>query len=784
MASVLKKFRQDVFAIIFLSAGLFLTLALATYEPKDPSLNSLGQGLKAVNACGLAGSFIADLLFQVFGVMSWAIVLVLLRCSWASFRGEEIELRHPKTLWISGLVLSVSSLLALYLPETRLYAGNILPGGIIGWGLNKALVQVFNGTGAQVVLWTTVLLLGVFLLERSLQDLMPNFAGKFSLSKSLSSARLWVAPLFQRSKKPKKSVALEPKITLKKETPVKSAVLLPENPPQMEFVDTEEDLEDETSASFGSEKVAEDADEEEAPEIPGARRRVVLKAKPPKKIENWKMPSISLLEDPPASRVKMDREELRRKAELLTEKLMKFRIEGTIVDAKPGPLVTMYEFKPNADVKISNISSLEDDLSLALSSESVRVMGQIPGTDVVGIETANSKRETVFYKDLLAEEKFWRDDVALPIALGKQGNGDPKIENLRAMPHLLIAGTTGSGKSVFMRSIISGLLFRHSPKTLRLLLIDPKMVDLADFRDVPHLILPHVTEPKKAVTALRWAVREMDKRYRSLSRFGAAKLEGFNERVGKLAKDEIAEHEKNNADAESSPASGETYYYQQLPYIVVIVDELADLMVIEKQNVEPSIQRLAQKARACGIHLIFATQTPRKEVVTGLIKSNFPGRVALKVSSPLDSRIILEETGAERLLPNGDMLFLAPGVNKPARHHGPYLSDDEIQNVVQFWSAQSAPEYDPVGMQMLEGPPAGQAEGLGGVFSEDDAGEEYDHIVRWTTEQKTVSASMLQRRFQIGYPKAARFIELMESSGLVSCANGSKPRQVLAGPLK
>ncbi|HRO67915.1 MAG TPA: DNA translocase FtsK, partial [Pseudobdellovibrionaceae bacterium] len=526
--------------------------------------------------------------------------------------------------------------------------------------------------------------------------------------------------------------------------------------------------------------------EPEQMELPGARRRVVLKAKPPKRIENWKMPNISLLEDPPASRLKTDRDELRRKADLLTEKLLKFKIEGAIVDAKPGPLVTMYEFKPSPDVKISEISNLEDDLSLALSSESVRVTGQIPGTDVVGIETANSKRETVYYKDLLAEDSFWSDEIALPIALGKQANGAPKIVNLRPMPHLLIAGTTGSGKSVFVRSIISGLLFRHSPKTLRLILIDPKMVDLADFKDMPHLVLPHIIEPKKAVTALRWAVQEMEKRYRSLSKFGAAKIEVFNERVAVLGKDEIAEHEKFNLELdEQAGGAKDQYYFQQLPFIVIICDELADLMVSEKQALEPLIQKLVQKARACGIHLIFATQSPRKEVVTGLIKTNIPARIALKVASPMDSRIILEESGAERLLPNGDMLFLAPGVNKPSRHHGPYLNDSEVNDVVKFWSDQSKPEFDALGMKMLEGPANGLEGGaIQGAFSEDDAGEEYDHIVRWTTEQKTVSASMLQRRFQIGYPKAARFIELMEQSGLVSGANGSKPRQVLAGPLK
>ena len=314
------------------------------------------------------------------------------------------------------------------------------------------------------------------------------------------------------------------------------------------------------------------------------------------------------------------------------------------------------------------------------------------------------------------------------------------------------------------------------------------MVDLADFKDVPHLILPHIIEPKKAVTALRWAVLEMERRYRALSKFGASKIEVFNEKVAGLSKDEIAEHEKINQELEGQPGGAKDQYsYQPLPFIVIICDELADLMVTDKSNLEPLIQKLVQKARACGIHLIFATQSPRKEVVTGLIKTNIPARIALKVASPLDSRIILEETGAERLLPNGDMLFLAPGVSKPFRHHGPYLSDKEVVDVVKFWSEQSKPEFDPIGLKMLEGPASGldgDGSGMGGTFSEDDAGEEYDHIVRWTTEQKTVSASMLQRRFQIGYPKAARFIELMENSGIVSPANGSKPRQVLANSLR
>lgn len=790
MSPILKKFRHDLAAIGFLGFGLFIGLALLSYNPQDPSFNALGNGLKATNYCGLAGSFLSDLLYQFFGVTAWILVAGFVRMAVAQFNGENIDWKNVRWLWGALVLLNSAAMMGLYFPKMKLFQEQIFLGGLVGLGLSQGLIRVFNHVGVQVVLWSVMAALVVLSSEKTLQEIskgprafllflresVTSLLG--GLRKKRSGAKIAVK---EKSTSTSSLFFLDNKEAIKKKSAAEAAE---EKENGLSAAAISED-DDGAPVSLADAPANSEPKEEEQLELPGSRRRVVLKAKPPKKIENWKMPGINLLEDPPASRLRLDKEELRRKADLLMEKLKMFKIEGQIVDAKPGPLVTLYELKPNPDVKISEISNLEDDLSLALASESVRVMGQIPGTDVVGIETANSKRETVYYKDLLAEEKFWRDDVLLPIALGKQANGDPKIENLRAMPHLLIAGTTGSGKSVFMRSIIAGMLFRHSPKSLRLVLIDPKMVDLADFKDVPHLALPHIADPKKAVTALRWCVREMDKRYRSLSKFGAAKIEVFNEKVVGISKDEIAEHDKANQEYETTPGAGESYYFQPLPFIVVIVDELADLMSTEKQNIEPSIQRLAQKARACGIHLIFATQTPRKEVVTGLIKSNFPGRVALKVSSPLDSRIILEETGAERLLPNGDMLFLAPGVNKPARHHGPYIPDKEITAVVKFWGDQSKPEFDPIGLKMLEGPSGGLGgEPLMGTFNEDDAGEEYDHIVRWATEQKAVSASLLQRRFQIGYPKAARFIEIMESQGVIGPANGSKPRQVLANSLK
>jgi S-DNA-T family DNA segregation ATPase FtsK/SpoIIIE len=326
-------------------------------------------------------------------------------------------------------------------------------------------------------------------------------------------------------------------------------------------------------------------------------------------------------------------------------------------------------------------------------------------------------------------------------------------------------------------------MFRHSPKTLRLILVDPKQVDLAAFQNVPHLVMPTITDPKKAVSALKWAIREMDKRYKSMSKFGARGLESFNEMVSKLSTAEIGEHEKVNAELEANQATKmETYYYTPQPYIVIIVEEFGDLMAVDKQNVEQSVVRLAQMARACGIHLILAMQSPRKEVVTGLIKTNIPGRIGLKVASKMDSRIILDEGGAERMLPNGDMLFLAPGVSKPIRHHGPFLSEKEINDVAKFWAAQGEPEFDVLALRALEGhvgsgeptPYGGDGMGFG-----EDQDEMYLQILNWASEQKHVSASLIQRRFRLGYPRAARIIEIFEREGVVGPANGSKPRQVL-----
>ena len=795
MNQFLKKFRQDVIAITFLGLGLFLALSLISYSPQDPSLNSIGQGLKALNYCGIVGSFLADAVYQMFGLAAWVMVASLVKMAYASFKGESLNLKNIRFVWALLLIVNVAALLSIYLPNTKLYQGQIYLGGLLGLSVAQALMRAFASVGVQVILWSFMAVLVVFYSEKTLQELAEipqDFVGGVKKKKLTDRLSAFFSGMFVNEKSQKAKQKKEEKKKDDKKEETKKAFPLA----NQKFVgkDEEEDEEEEDEdleailAADAEEEDEEESEEEEDDEdVPAVRlaqkRKVVMKAKPPRRIENWEMPKLGLLEDPPASRIKIDKAEIQRKADSLVEKLKNFSIEGTIQDAKPGPLVTMYEFKPNADVKISKISELEDDLSLALSSESVRVVGHIPGTDVVGIETANLKRETVYYKDLIAEDMFWSDELALPMAVGRAVDGEPKVVDLRKMPHLLIAGTTGSGKSVFVGSIITGLLFRHSPKSLRLVLIDPKMVDLAPFASVPHLAIPHVTEPKKAATALKWAVREMEKRYKSLSKFGVGKIEAFNEKTGALSKTDIEEHEKTNIELEEGKAKLDQYYYQPLPYIVIVVDELADLMIVEKQNIEEPIQRLTQKARACGIHLILATQSPRKDVVTGLIKTNIPGRVALKVASKMDSRIIIDDSGAERLLPNGDMLFQAPGVGKPTRHHGPYLKDSEIANVVKHWADQGEPEYDPLALKALDGFAGGDGaeagDSSGGGFEDEEYDERYDEILSWASAQKEISASLIQRKFRLGYPRAARMIELFEKEGVVGPANGSKPRQVL-----
>ncbi|MDO8644729.1 MAG: DNA translocase FtsK, partial [bacterium] len=477
-----------------------------------------------------------------------------------------------------------------------------------------------------------------------------------------------------------------------------------------------------------------------------------LKKKKPEQMEivspsaEFILPSLSLLNSEDANpTAEVDEESLKLNSRLLERKLLDYGVEGKVTEIHPGPIITMYEFEPAPGVKVNKIVNLEDDLSLIMGGKSVRIVAPIPGKPAVGIEIPNNDRETVWLKDIIGHSKFQRAESRLTLALGKDIEGIPYVTNLAKMPHLLIAGATGSGKSVAVNSLILSILYKAAPAEVRLVLIDLKMLELAIYEGIPHLLLPVVTNPKKASLALRWAVSEMERRYELLSQKATRSLAGYNKLV---------------PDAE------------KLPMIMVVIDELADLMMTAANDVEKSITRLAQMARAAGIHLILATQRPSVDVLTGLIKANFPSRISFKVASKHDSRTILDTVGSEHLLGYGDMLFMAPGSSDLLRIHGTYVTETEIIRVVEHLKKQGTPQYDESILKI----PEGEAEGGG---SGDDLEDQlYDQAVSLVSQTRQASISMIQRRLRIGYNRAARLIEKMEQQGVVGPADGARPREV------
>lgn len=765
---------NDIKALFWLSSSIFFAVSMYSYNPKDPSLNSLGSRSLPTNLCGYWGSYFSDIFLQLWGISSWGIVVLTGLISIQFIINKKDSRVLSEIISISIFMALGSALSALYFPELKFYAGEISIGGVVGSLVSSFLKKSLNTFGVSIVLWTLVsvnfLIITEFSLLSGLKSLhfLPAVTKKF-----FSAVRL-------RHKLTAAVAALQAKFeAVKIKAPQKVVVERAQQPLKFQKQESPVVAESKREAELNLEEEVEEQSAHAPSEL--KRRKVQLKKDIARKIANWKLPALNMLEDPPDETYKVSQREIEDKTKILIDKFSQFSINGDVKKAKPGPAVTLFEFKPEASVKISKITELADDLSLALSSESVRIIAPIPGRDVVGIETSNSKRETVFLKDIIAVDDFWLEDMKLPITLGREANGNPKVVDLRKMPHLLVAGTTGSGKSVFIVSALLGLLFKHSPKTLRLILIDPKQVDLAAFSKIPHLLMPTICEPKKAVLALKWAVKEMEKRYRSMSKFGARGIEAFNEKMVALSAEDIKKHEEENQNLELEKNHHATFYYTPQPYLMIVVEEFADLMAVDKNNVEQLVVRLAQMARACGIHLVLAMQSPRKDVVTGLIKTNIPGRISFKVASKMDSRIILDESGAERLLARGDMLFLSPGLAKPERHHGPWVSETEINAVMEYWASQGEPEYDEGVMKMME-TRSSFGEEMTGEFNsgnEPESDERYDEILSWISTQKIVSASLIQRKFRLGYPRAARLIELFESEGVIGPANGSKPRQVL-----
>ena len=483
--------------------------------------------------------------------------------------------------------------------------------------------------------------------------------------------------------------------------------------------------------------------------------------------ESYRLPALALLDPVVRSTPPIEESALIASSRILETKLADFGVVGKVVAVRPGPVITTFEFEPAPGVKVNRIVTLADDLSMALRALSVRVLAPIPGKPVVGIEVSNPRRDKVFIRELLQSEDYQRAESKLTMALGKDTTGNVVVADLARMPHLLVAGATGTGKSVSMNAMLMSVLFKSSPRDVRFIMIDPKMLELSTYENIPHLLVPVVTEPKKAAAALYNTIREMDMRYRLLHDKGVRNIDSYNRLLRESGADE-------SEPGEDVPDGGEALVHRHLPRIVIIIDELADLMLTVGREIEEAITRLAQKARAAGIHLILATQRPSVDVITGLIKANFPARISFQVTSRVDSRTILDAIGAERLLGEGDMLFLPPGTARVQRLHGSFVSDGDVHRVVEFIKGQETPCYQ---MELLE---SEEDEGGDGDDAEDMSDEMYDLAVRLVTENRQASISWLQRRLRVGYNRAARMIERMEREGVVAAATGTRPREVIA----
>ncbi|MDL1959817.1 MAG: DNA translocase FtsK 4TM domain-containing protein [Deltaproteobacteria bacterium] len=701
---------QEILGLFLLAGALFACASLLSYSPEDPSLSH--YALKgSSNWMGPVGANFAAFLMEILGLASWWIPVILIAMAYSLIRSRKDRLPSFPLL-ISGwtamlLATSMAFALSSVTGEGPAVTPNAPSGGIIGLSLTGFLI---NWIGE----WGTILSGVVLFITGLLAATTFSLAGIWP---AISSIRMH--GLFQQAKV-RKSVGQNMTQTSAKDANLESPVL---------------DIPRITNSRRNSDKKEQDIKGQEQSKfqitpVTGA----------------FSLPPLTLLNDPPEENEEIDKKVYLSNARLLEQKLLDFGVAGNVVEICPGPVITMYEFSPAPGIKINKVSSLADDLALTLRTHSVRIVAPIPGKAVIGIELANTTRHIVYLKEILASNIFNRNSEKLLLTLGQDIVGQPVVTDLTKMPHLLIAGATGTGKSVGLNTMICSLLYGHHADRLRFLMIDPKRIELSLYDGIPHLLHPVVSEPKEATRALRWAVMEMERRYQFLEEAQARNLQGYNK---------TAE--------------------EPLPYLVIIIDELADLMIVSSKEVESAITRLAQMARAAGIHLIVATQRPSVDVLTGLIKANFPARISFKVSSKVDSRTILDIMGAERLLGMGDMLFLPPGSSALERIHGAYVSEKEIVRVVEFLKAQGEPDYDQTVIEPIPGEEDSETSGPGGESVDD----KYDEAVEIITQTGQASISMLQRRLRVGYNRAARMIEQMEHDGVVSPTDNMGRRHVL-----
>ncbi len=759
---------NEAVGVVCLIAGLFFFASLATYHPLDPSWDTVTGTAKAANLTGRLGAFFADLFLQAFGLAAYAIPVLILLLGWKWIRSSPIEAPSVKTAGAMLLVSSTCTLLGMA-TNWKPIAGVIPAGGLAGAIIADYLLSSMNLLGA--LLFTAACwIVSIYLVSTFEMSI---------LAKWLRRPMAWIAAIASRWTAWRKERALKRK--LKKaiaapDSPARKGGGKPKQAEQPEMPPIVDPLEPQAAPEPGPEledipiHALEMLPEQPGPiEIPPAPAPVLRDRHeyhaPPKARTEFRIPSTDLLQEP-AARSAYDSQELKEIAARIKSKFEEFNVHGSVTQINPGPVVTTFEFKPEAGVKYSRITTLTEDLCLGLQAESI-LIERIPGKPTVGIEVPNSKREVISLRQILESEEFRDSPSPLSIALGKDINGRIKVTALDTMPHLLIAGSTGSGKSVMLNSLIMSILYKATPRQVRMIMVDPKRLEFGPYEGIPHLLTPVITDSKKATNALRNAVLEMERRLKLLASQGVRNIEQYNKKVRQL---EAQPRSLFEEESEQEPL-------EQIPYVLIVIDELADLMMLERANVEESVTRLAQMARAVGMHLVLATQRPSVDVITGLIKANFPSRISFRVATRVDSRTVLDVMGAEHLLGKGDMLFLPPGSSRLTRVHGAFVSEAETARVVDFWKEQAEPEYD---KSFLIAPPTdeeGDAEEFDGP--EDPA---YQDAVRVVCEMGKASTSTLQRRLRLGYGRAARILDMMQRDGIIGPPDGSRPRDVLKRP--
>ncbi|WP_432744141.1 DNA translocase FtsK 4TM domain-containing protein [Methylobacter sp. G7] len=747
-----KTFRglREIALLGFIAVALFFLISLITFSNEDAGWTHSGSVQTISNACGIFGAWLSDIMLSCFGLVAYLFPVIIFWQGYLLYtRGRHDREKMIIALqWIGSIatIISSAALLNLYL----LRIGIELPsntGGILGQETGNVLLRMLGNSGATLLL-LVVLLAGVTLVTGLSWVALLDFIGKYTVS----------ICRFLRS-----SI-----LTLLQGHSVKPIETLVNNPEKSVF------------KRKVSAKAIPIANIEKPVENPAKNSRP-LKKQSAIKYDSSKgvLPSLDLLDLRDTRVIGYSQTDLEEMSRLVEDILADFNVAVTVVGFHPGPVITRFELQPAAGVKVSRISTLSKDLARALSVTSVRIVEIIPGKSVVGLEIPNREREMVTLRELLVSAPFEKSKSMLTLAMGKDISGTPMVADLGKMPHALVAGTTGSGKSVAINTMILSLLYKATPEQVRLIMIDPKMLELSVYEGIPHLLTPVVTDMKEASNALRWAVAEMERRYKLMSKMGVRNLAGFNQLIedatarGESVRDPMFQMINPLEEGEDYPS------LNTLPSIVIVIDELADMMMIVGKKVEELIARLAQKARAAGIHLVLATQRPSVDVLTGLIKANVPTRISFQVSSRIDSRTILDQGGAETLLGNGDMLFLPSGTSIPIRAHGAFVDDHEVHRVVEFLKQTAPPNYlEDITRESSDSNDGYSMSGGNGGDSESDA--LYDDAVQFVTETRKASISSVQRRFKVGYNRAATMIEDMEAAGVVSSPESNGSRVVLA----